>query len=112
MDMLINSGFSAGTGTVIKIDPIKFAKLCPSVGDPNLLVDFTNDMLLGIGLAQTTKDAIKTGTLLSGQSSDYYWTNAWSNYVSNPNTSNTNIVKSRLTSMLIEMTRLSEYHLC
>lgn len=112
MDMLINSGFTAGTGTTIKIDVINYAKQCPNVADPNVLVDFTVDMFLGIGLMQSTKDSIKTGTLLSGQSSDYYWTTAWSNYVSNPTPSNTSIVKTRLTSMLIEVTRLAEHHLC
>ena len=112
MDMLINSGFTAGTGTTIKIDPIKYAKLCPNVADPNILVDWSVDILLGIGLAQGTKDSIKTGTLLSGQSSDYYWTQAWTNSISNPTTTNINIVKTRLNSMLVEITRLAEYHLC
>lgn len=112
MDMLINSGFTAGTGTTIKIDVINYAKQCPNVADPNVLVDFTVDLFLGIGLMQSTKDSIKTGTLLSGQSSDYYWTTAWSNYASNPTPSNTSIVKTRLTSMIIEVTRLAEHHLC
>jgi uncharacterized protein (DUF1800 family) len=112
MDMLINSGFTAGTGTVIRIDAMKFANLCSNVSDPNALVDFTVDMMLGIGLKQSTKDAIKTGTLLSGQSSDFYWTTAWTNAVSNPTPTNIGIAKSRINSMLIEITRLSEYHLC
>lgn len=111
-DMMLNSGFSAGTGTVIKINPIEFAKLCPNVGDPNALIDFCVQYLLGLGLTASTKNAIKVAELLSGQTSDYYWTTAWTNYVSNPNTTNTNTVTTRLKSMLSELLRLPEHHLC
>ncbi|MBL7681853.1 MAG: DUF1800 domain-containing protein [Flavipsychrobacter sp.] len=111
-DMMLNSGFSAGTGTVIKINPIEFAKLCPNVGDPNALIDFCVQHLLGLGLTTSTKNAIKVAELLSGQTSDYYWTTAWTNYVSNPNTTNTNTVTTRLKSMLSELLRLPEHHLC
>lgn len=111
-DMMLSSGFSAGTGTTIKIDPIEFAKLCPNVGDPNSLIDFFVKYCLGLPLTANTKKAIKDSQLLSGQTSDYYWTTAWTNYVSNPTTSNTNTVKTRLTNTLIEILRLPEHHLC
>lgn len=112
MDMMLGSGFSAGTGTAIKIDPMHLAKKFYSPGDPNLLVTFFCDLLLGIGISQTMKDNLKTITLLSGQSQDYYWTNAWSAYISNPNTTNTNTVKTRLVSLLTELTHLAEHNLC
>lgn len=112
MDMMLGSGFSAGTGTAIKIDPMHLAKKFYSPAEPNLLIDFYVDLLLGIGLSKTLKDYYKQGTLLSGQTSDHYWSSAWSAYDSNPNTTNTNTVKSRLSSLLIELTHLAEHNLC
>ncbi len=111
-DMMMGSGFSYGTGTAIKVDPMHFAKKFYSPGDPNLLIDFFCDLLLGLPIAGQMKINLKQSTLLSGQTSDYYWTNAWAAYIGNPNTANTNIVKSRLNSLLIELTRLPEHQLC
>lgn len=112
MDMMLNSGFSAGTGTAIKIDPMHLAKKFYSPGDPNFLIDFYVDLLLGLDLSKTLKDTYKTSSLLSGQSQDYYWTNAWSAYIGNPNTTNTNAVRTRLVSLLTELTHLAEHNLC
>ncbi|MBS1771776.1 MAG: DUF1800 domain-containing protein [Bacteroidetes bacterium] len=111
-DMMLNSGFSAGTGTPIKIDVIAFADAYPNAWDPNLLIDYTVDLLFGIQMQASTKTSLKIGTLLTGQTSDYYWSNAWNAYKANPNTTNTNTVKTRLTSMLTELTRLAEHQLC
>lgn len=111
MDMMLNSGFSAGTGTAIKIDPMHLAKKFYSPGDPNLLIDFFCDLLLGIGISQNMKTTFKVATLLSGQTQDYYWTNAWAAYIGNPNTTNTNIVRTRLVSLLTELTHLAEHNL-
>ena len=112
MDMMLNSGFSAGTGTAIKIDPMHLAKKFYSPGEPNLLIDFYIDLLLGLDLSKTLKDTHKINSLLSGQTSDYYWTNAWAAYIGNPNTANTNTVRTRLVSLLTELTHLAEHNLC
>lgn len=111
-DMMLGSGFSYGTGTAIKVDPMEFAKKFYSPGDPNLLIDYFCSLLLGLPISSQNKISLKQSTLLSGQTSDYYWTNAWSAYIGNPNTANTNIVKSRLNGLLIELTRLPEHQLC
>lgn len=112
MDMMLNSGFSAGTGTAVKFDVLNFAKLFYSPGDPNLLIDFCVDVLFGLDISATKKTDLKINTLLSGQTTDSYWIVAWSNYISNPNTINTNTVKTRLTSLLTELSHMAEYHLC
>lgn len=112
MDMMLNSGFSAGTGTAIKIDPMHLAKKFYSPGDPNFLIDFYVDLLLGLDLSTTLKNTYKTSSLLSGQAQDYYWSNAWSAYIGNPNTTNTNTVRTRLVSLLTELTHLAEHNLC
>ena len=112
MDLMLNNGFSAGTGTAIKIDPMHFAKKFYSPGDPNLLIDFCVDMLLGIGISKNLKDTYKVASLLSNQTQDYYWVNAWTAYIGNPSTANTNIVRSRLISLLTDLTHMAEHNLC
>jgi hypothetical protein len=58
------------------------------------------------------KDYFKS-ILLSGQSQNYYWTNAWNDYINSPgNATFEGIVKGRLQLMLTEMCRLAENHLC
>lgn len=110
-DMMLNSGFTAGSGTTIKIDYLNFVSQIPNADDPLLLVDYLCNLLLGISISQTKKDALRVNNLLSGQTSNYYWTNAWTAYVANPNTANTNIVKPRLLGLLLELTRLPEFQL-
>lgn len=112
MDLMLNNGFSAGTGTAIKIDPMHLAKKFYSPGEPNLLIDFYVDLLLGIGISKTLKDQFKVSGLLSYQSQDYYWTNAWVAYVGNSNSTNTNTVRTRLVSLLTDLTHLAEHNLC
>lgn len=111
-DMMLGSGFSAGTGTAIKIDPTIVAKQYYSAGDPNMLIDFFVELLLGLPISSTKKNDLKIATLLSGQTSDYYWTSAWATYISNPSTANYNIVRSRINGLLTELTHLAEYQLC
>jgi len=55
---------------------------------------------------------LKVQNLLSNQVENYYWSGAWSNYVNNPtNAGFTSIVKTRLKSLLLSITQLSEYQL-
>ncbi len=112
MDLMLGNGFSAGTGTAIKIDPMHLAKKFYSPGDPNLLIDFYTDLLTGIGLSSTIKDVYKVNALLSGQTQDYYWSNAWAAYIGNPNSTNTGIVRSRLVNLLTSITHMAEHNLC
>lgn len=82
-----------------------------TVADPNVLVSELVDLFLGVGLSQASKDYYKT-ILLSGQSSDYYWTFAWNDYKAQPtNATFRNVVELRLRNMFTEMLRLPEHHL-
>jgi uncharacterized protein (DUF1800 family) len=110
-DMMLNSGFNAGTGTAIKIDILAFAKTCPNADDPDLLVEYFVKLLFGISVSSAKKTSYKS-VLLSGQSANYYWTMAWSDYLNTPNATNTGIVKTRLTSLVTEMLRMAEHQLC
>ena len=111
-DIMLGSGFTAGNGSAnaIKIDVLAAASAYPSVDDPDLLVQYFCDMLVGIDPSATRKTALKS-ILLSGQTSNYYWTQAWQAYIANPNATNTGIVKTRITSLLAEIMHSAEHHL-
>jgi uncharacterized protein (DUF1800 family) len=110
-DMMLANGFTASTGTAIKIDVLQFANAYANVDDPDKLVQYCCDLLLGIDISQTQKDSFKVSILLSGQTSNYYWSQAWQDYKNTPNTTNTNTVKTRLTTLLKELIHLPEHHL-
>ena len=110
-DMMLGNGFTGGSGTSIKADVLAFTRQFANANDPDQLVDQFCTTLLGIDVSATQKIAYKS-ILLSGQTSNYYWTNAWDAYILSPTTANANIVKPRLTSLLTELTRLPEHQLC
>jgi uncharacterized protein (DUF1800 family) len=110
-DQMLATGYTRG-GKNIRIDPTLFAKAMPNPGDPNELINDAIKYLFRLPLQQASKDQVKRDILLSGQTSDFYWTNAWTAYIANPNdTTNANIVKSRLTSLFQYLLKLAEYQL-
>jgi len=109
-DMMLGSGFTAGSGTTIKISVTAFAAQCPTPDDPDALLAWIVQLLLGLPLS-TTKLASLKAILLSNQTQNYYWSTAWNDYVTSPNATNTNIVRTRLTTLLLELTRLAEHQL-
>jgi hypothetical protein len=90
---IIQQGYSSGNNNVnaeannkvLKIDYLAWVASLPNPEDPNDLVNDTMDLLYGVPVSQETKDQIKMSILLKGQSSDYYWTQAWNAYITNPN---------------------------
>ena len=109
-DMMLNGGFTAGTSASIRIDYLAYTAAFPNAGDPDMLIDYYVKMLLGLPISSPHHDTLKS-ILLSGQTTNYYWTIAWDNYVNNPNVPNTNIVSQRIRTVLLELTRLAEHHL-
>jgi len=110
-DQMLLTGYTRG-GKNIRIDPTLFAKAMPNPGDPNELISDSIKYLFRLPLQQASKDQVKKDILLSGQTSDFYWTNAWTAYIANPNdVTNANIVKSRLTSLYQYLMKLAEYQL-
>ena len=76
------------------------------------LVNECVNYLLPVDISATAKTNLKVQNLLSNQVQNYYWSDAWNNYISNPtNNGFKNIVKSRLKSLLLAITQLSEYQL-
>jgi uncharacterized protein (DUF1800 family) len=100
--------------TIIKVDVIAFVlpfgnTIC---ADPNLLVAACIKYLIPVDLSAPQQSSIKLNTLLSGQTTDSYWTTAWTNYAGAPtNSSYVNVVTTRLKSLLTTIVQLAEYQL-
>ena len=110
-DTMANTGYTR-SGKNIKIDTLAYAKTLSNPGDPNALIDEFLLYQFRLSISATSKAQIKKDILLSGQAQDYYWTNAWTAYIANPNdTTNTNIVKTRLRDLLQYFMKLAEYQL-
>ncbi len=110
-DTMLLNGYSRG-GKTIKIDPTLFAKSLPAPGDPNKLISDSIIYLFRLPLTQSSMDQLKKDIILGGQTSDYYWTNAWTAWITNPNdVVNANIVKTKLRDLYQYLMKLAEYQL-
>lgn len=110
-DTMINSGYSRN-GRKIIINVVAFTQTLPNPGDPNALIDDALAILYRMSLSTQTRQTIKQQILLSNQTQDYYWTNAWNTYIADPtNQSNYNVVNNRLKSLYQYLMDLSEYQL-
>jgi len=110
-DVLIGNGY-ARNGKLLKIDPIAFAQQLPNPGDPNALIADSLQLLYRVPVTDTSRNTIKTTILLSGQTSDYYWTNAWNAYLANPSdTMAYQTVYIRLRDLYKYFMNLAEYQL-
>lgn len=110
-DTMTQSGYTFN-GKKIMVDGAEFAKTLSNPGDPNVLIDDILKIIFRIDLLAATKTQLKTDILLGGQSSDYYWTDAWNLFISSPaNTANTATVKNRIRDLIKYFMDLSEYQL-
>jgi hypothetical protein len=109
-DLLISVGYKFSGATLV-IDALAFANSFSTVTDINAFIDDVIFLLYPFEITKTQKDYLKS-ILLSGQSADYYWTDVWNTYKSNPgNTANTNYVNGVLRLMLKAIMNLAEYQL-
>ena len=112
LDYLVTTGYTF-SGFKMVVDTIAYAKGFANPGDPNLLIDDIAEHLLGVNISAAHKAQLKKDILLSGQSQDYYWTNAWDTYLLSPsNTANTKYVTTALTNLIKYFVDLPEYQLC
>ncbi|MDQ3142007.1 MAG: DUF1800 domain-containing protein [Bacteroidota bacterium] len=70
----------------IKLDYVKFVKGLNNPSQPGDLINESIELLFGSDVSQTIKGKLKTDFLLKGQTSDYYWTDAYNAYIADPNT--------------------------
>ena len=111
LDYLVNTGYTF-SGFKMIVDVIAYAKGFTAPSDPVKLIDEMVAHLLPLGLSAAHKAQIKRDILLTGQSTDYYWTNAWDTYISTPgNVTNTKYVATALTKLVTYLVDLSEYQL-
>ncbi|MBS1607568.1 MAG: DUF1800 domain-containing protein [Bacteroidetes bacterium] len=110
-DTMISFGFTQGQST-LKIDTLAFTQTLPNPSDPNALVNDAVALLYRMPISDTTKQMIKQQILLSNQTSDYYWTNAWNAYLAEPtNQMVANVVSTRLKSFYQYLMNMAEYQL-
>jgi uncharacterized protein (DUF1800 family) len=110
-DTFISSGFTKNTKR-IQIDVIAFAKKMSAPNNPNKLISDSLEILYEIPINMELVKQVKEDILLSGQSSDYYWTELWDSMISKPNDNNIlNMVTTRLRNLYKYLLALPEYQL-
>jgi uncharacterized protein (DUF1800 family) len=109
-DTMVSPGYTRN-GKKIIIDTLAFANSLSNPSDPNTLIDEVLMLLYRADVSKQLKDFLKS-ILLSGQVSDYYWSNAWTAYKTSPNDAmSKSIVTTRLQAMFKYVMNLSEYQL-
>jgi hypothetical protein len=107
---MITTGYARG-GQRIIIDPVAFTRKLSNPADPNALINDALRILYRVDLLDASKAAIKKQILLSNQDQDFYWTNAWNAYISNPINANYQVVYVRLRDLYKYFMNLAEYQL-
>lgn len=110
-DTMIGPGYTR-SGQKIVIDPVAFTRKLSDPSNPNTLMNDALKILFRIDLSAASKTALKNQILLSNQTQDYYWTNAWAAYISNPSAANYQVVYTRLRDLYKYFMNLAEYQLC
>ncbi len=96
----------------LRIDSIAFARSLSNPGDPKMLLEDSLEILYRIQLSDTVKQQLKKDILLTGQTNDYYWTNAWNTYIANPSDMAAyQTISSRLNELYKYLLALPEYQL-
>jgi uncharacterized protein (DUF1800 family) len=110
-DVMAINGYTRNDKKII-IDELAFTKTLSNPGNPNALLDDALAILYRVPLSDASKQSIKQSILLTGQTQDYYWTNAWNAYLADPNNmAAVTIIGSRLRSLYQYLMNLSEYQL-
>ena len=109
-DVMIATGYTQNNYKLM-INAVQYTQQLSNSSDPNALINEVAESILSFPLSDTVRTQLKKDFLLTGQDQDYYWTDAWQAYLSNPTTSNFNIVNIRLVGLYKYMMNLSEYQL-
>jgi uncharacterized protein (DUF1800 family) len=109
-DTLANKGHTRN-GHTLRIDAVAFARSLDKPEDPNELLSELLGIIYRVPLSEATRKAIKEQLLLSNQTGDYLWSDAWYSYISNPDQENYLMMNSRLQALLMYLMNLPEYQL-
>lgn len=108
---ILGNGYSLGSSKTLIADLVKFTnQFGTAAEDPNTLIDAVFALLYVVPVSAKFK-AYAKNILLSGQASDYYWTEAWNTYKATPTASNLKIVNDRLKTFYQFIMTQPEYHL-
>lgn len=111
IDWILWSGIST-EGFNSQLDVLAAVSQLPNPGDPNVLIDTVLAWLYSMEVADEFRLELKS-ILLSGQVSDYYWTDAWAAYAFNPDDPMArDVVHNRLQSFFHTILQQAEYQLC
>jgi hypothetical protein len=111
VDTFLYWGFWFRQDGKVEVDFLEFAKTLDNPGDPNALIAEIQDLFFGMQIDEDVRIAIK-GILLSGQSEDFYWTNAWNTWIADESDEAAKaIVFNRLRYALQRLFNLSEFQL-
>jgi uncharacterized protein (DUF1800 family) len=105
-------GVYSGATDNIKSNVFALAQQCPTPENPVDLIDYFVVRFLTFTLSQARKNELKS-ILLSGQATDYYWTQAWVDYLANPTDPTLEgTVKFRLQQFFTQLFRKAENQIC
>jgi hypothetical protein len=106
-----DSLFSNNGSNGMKADVLAFTKTLDKPQDVNLLIDEVLDLIHPLPPDAPLKASLKN-ILLSGQTTETYWTQAWANYTTTPtNTTYMNTVRNLLVTFYKAVFNMAEYHL-
>jgi len=118
---IVYSGFNtpaetaqaASANLTFKADLVAFVQQLSAPSDPNALISDLADLFYAPAISQTVKDELKTNYLLFGQGADHYWTDAFTTYVDDPNTTDmaAQLVPNILLWLIGDMQKAAEHHL-
>lgn len=111
LDWFLFAGISTDDDTFNSIiDVVKVVENLENPADPNALIEEVVTWLLGLPPSDAFKSALKAA-LLSGQSDDSYWTEAWVNYTTTGSDMAYQTVYSRLQLFFYYLLHLEEHQL-
>lgn len=100
------------TALQVTLNHIDFCKTLTTPADPNALIQELGELFLGISLTENQKSILKSQTLLKGQSTDSYWTQAWTAAAaSGASTQAKNTATNLLKPLFDVLVRLEEFQL-
>jgi hypothetical protein len=108
---LIDHGYNR-EGRFFSVDVIAFAKTFEDPGNPDRLIADSLELLYAIPVSLESRNKLKKEALLSGQTEDHYWTDAWNDHLADPSdTVSKTIVENRLKNLYRYIVNSPEYQL-
>lgn len=112
IDLLLNGYYELSPNYKLTFNPLLYTLLSiPDAGNPNVLVEVVCQRMSSMVISPEVKAHMKS-ILLSGQLSDYYWTDAWNSWIGDPTNQEFLLtVYYRIIGMYTYLLHLEEYHL-